>query len=157
MKKLMIAAAIVCAAACVQAAAFDWMVMGVTDIDGVNDYSGAAILTVWGDFSDASTVKTFNGSMTDGSIWTTVGDESSGTSIFVAGNSYDAQFTMTDTKGNVYTSEKVEGYEATYPSNNQFSFWDGSWQKKPEPTPEPTSALLMLVGVAGLALRRKQK
>lgn len=29
--------------------------------------------------------------------------------------------------------------------------------KDPEPTPEPTSAILMALGLAGLALRRKQK
>jgi len=34
---------------------------------------------------------------------------------------------------------------------------DGSWPASPAPIPEPTSGLLLLLGVAGLALKRKQK
>jgi len=32
-----------------------------------------------------------------------------------------------------------------------------AWYGDPEPTPEPTSAVLMLLGVAGLALKRRQR
>ena len=34
---------------------------------------------------------------------------------------------------------------------------DATWSAAATPTPEPTSGLLLLLGVAGLALRRKQK
>ena len=39
-----------------------------------------------------------------------------------------------------------------------FSAYDGSWDyvAKSTPTPEPTSGLLLLLGVAGLALKRKR-
>ena len=51
-----------------------------------------------------------------------------------------------------------------YNGNGAVGFWGSEWTftpspvpPTPTPTPEPTSGLLLLLGVAGLALRRKQK
>jgi len=66
-----------------------------------------------------------------------------------------------------YTSSKVAstGLTGTSLGSVAFTFNDNvissgtdGWVKsEPEPTPEPTSAMLLLLGVAGLALKRKQK
>ena len=60
-----------------------------------------------------------------------------------------------ETQGEVYTTA-LEPVEAKFDFKTivagAYTPWAGS-----EPVPEPTSGLLLLLGVAGLALRRKQK
>ena len=150
MKKLIIAAAIVCAAAMSQAAAFQWMSVGINGVDD-KPYSGSAILTLWDNTAGGSA--TYGATMTAGNIMTVIGDNSAADAGFIkAGNVYSAQFTMTDTAGNVYTSAKATNLTALYPSSNMMMLGGGSWQT----VPEPTSGLLLLLGVAGLALKRKR-
>ena len=75
--------------------------------------------------------------------------------------------TYTDTKETVwtFTSDAIAG-QTGYSSLSDLvlstggvSGWtiSGGDTPTPTPTPEPTSGLLLLLGVAGLALRRKQK
>ena len=81
----------------------------------------------------------------------------------VAGNTYDFYFVMTD-GGNSLTSAVKSvpaaatgtgtigwGNQATYTSNAD------NWKSGGGDVPEPTSGLLLLIGGAMLALRRKQK
>ena len=149
MKKLMIAAAIVCAAAFVQAAQFQWVALDVMKDDAL--YSGSATLTLWDTTVGGSA--TFGGTMEDGMINEYVGDASGADKGFIVqGHSYDAQYTMTAADGSVFTSEKQTNIVGLFPSENQVWFNGGSWQS----VPEPTSGLLLLIGVAGLALKRKR-
>ena len=143
MKKLMIAAAIVCAAVVSQAAAFNWAASGVMNEKGDALYSGAAVLTAY--TMAGLEVATFNGTMTDGAISQLISNDK-----LAAGTNYKFSYTM-ETATADFTSTTVMGRgQATSTPTLNFTS-GGSWTA----VPEPTSGLLMLLGVAGLALRRR--
>ena len=138
----MIAVAIVCAAAMSQAAAFVWDGFDITDING-DAYTGSAIL-------HCVEVASFSGTGTidAGDVY---GDDFS-SDLFTAGETYSFYFTSEDADGNTYQSETVSAL-AWAVGSASFSFeGNGTWTA----VPEPTSGLLMLLGMAGLALRRKR-
>ena len=153
MKKLIIAVAIVCAAVVSHAAAFAWEGFDITDING-DAYTGSAILHC----VEIASI-TSNGSIDAGELLGTnlVSDD------FVAGNTYNFYFTSEDAAGNTYQSETVSA-AAWAVGTGSISFeGNGTWTAAPGPTPpgptpvpEPTSGLLMLLGVAGLALKRRK-
>ena len=119
-----------------------------------------------------------------GNTGTTVGELSSisGTTAdsadVVAGNTYYAQMIVTYGDSTL-TSQVVKMPTSSITGSGDPMFGDGGggidpldgnsfdeiygafpttgWVASAEPTPEPTSGLLLLLGVAGLALRRKQK
>ena len=179
MKKIMMAVAIVCAAVCAHAASVSWTI-GYIEGKGAdgNGWSGSALsgesivaqifVSASADFS--STI-VFDADTTTGAEdgymfgYSTSDDMKSDTT-------YYAKVVLTDGKStlasNVYTIEATsangdlaepafafaaEAYnvggalDATYGTFNS-----AGWQA----VPEPTSGLLMLVGLAGLALRRKR-
>ena len=68
-----------------------------------------------------------------GATWTMTSDTISGSAPYTKDSDYT-----------VFETGTIEGWTITKSGG-------------PEPTPEPTSGLLLLLGVAGLALRRKQK
>ena len=149
MKKLVILAAVAMVATCSQAASFKWGASGVKDVTGNNAYSGTA--TLYAIINGVDTVVDTT-TMSGGAIVAASNVFSS--DDFVGGTTYDFYYTMTDASGNVFTSgTKSSRAQAT--STPQISFLaTGSWATSP--VPEPTSGLLMLLGVAGLALRRKR-
>jgi len=146
MKKLIIAAAFVCAAMVSQAAKYNWQASSVKDIDGVATYSGAA--TLFATTMDGDAVGSWSGTMSNGSISKVIDD-----TVFTVGQTYKFYYTMTDAKGNSFTSVTKPG-KAQSTATQALAFGSGgTWTA----IPEPTSGLLLLIGVAGLALRRKQK
>ena len=196
MKKLMIAAAVVCAAAFAQAAQYSW---GASDIctgfgaGGANDNnaSGTAYLFLnggdtslalvqasveAGTFADnfaakaldtaafadavlpfASSAEGLAGATGDSffavfvaNAWTEYGGSGAGTV-----DPAQAFVTSAYTPGAVETLGKTtldfgSLYEGTYGDTTLASGWSA------QSVPEPTSGLLMLIGIAGLALRRKR-
>ena len=192
MKKLMIAAAIVCAAAFAQAAEYNWGLTGY-------DYLGPNGEGVTGDgnYWDGGTAYLFLGTVTASD---TAFDLSSAT--FITKNGYDSEawlYGQTDTGAGITSAavtstaagqafsiivtdknvDSLAGYEGNYVlitatsgdafmnpgSGNpvaQFTSEVGfggatgnNWQTMGA-VPEPTSGLLLLLGVAGLALKRKR-
>ena len=180
MKKLMIAAAIVCVAAISQAATASWSTPYTTFPDQPDDSTKYnfqwAILesTTATDFSDV----TFDGKTIGGlgegqkaTAFTTpapigYGDGQSGSLTGSAGNYY-ALIVYEENLGLYGVSDAVVA--ALDPSDDQgntlkkMQFVNGDWDgeaamfaNKPTAVPEPTTGLLMLLGMAGLALRRRR-
>lgn len=193
MKKLMIAAAIVCAAVCSQAASYawgnasydinNWTGDAAEDPDlGVPMYKDGMMFLYLGTIGyedgaftglDSATLVTAGGWNADefmygngGSIGFSTGtvNKMGGedyTLILVNNGSYSS---LDDVKDGDYFALSASTSETTYDAvleDNVALFVDynpiaaGDWQKF-ESVPEPTSGLLMLLGMAGLALRRRR-
>ena len=188
MKKLMIAAAIVCAAAFAQAAQYAWNASDsyIYSCGDATYGSVAAGTTAYFAFvaaySQADLVNDFaNGSVNMGKFATGADN------TVAAGGSIDASATFTASYtsnqqayfvifegDNMFISDEVTaGYAATgtsqvgFPNQEYTSDWeaflgnakDGYTQAgwyQTAAVPEPTSGLLLLLGVAGLALKRKR-
>jgi hypothetical protein len=151
MKKIMIIAAVALCAFCSQAASYRWSASGVKDSTGAAAYTGTATLYAFlasEDSSKAFAVDT--GAMNNGSIALKAFSNDS----FVVGQQYTFYYTMEDATGNVFTS----GTKTAAAQNSALPVLGfgntGSWSASD--VPEPTSGLLLLVGVAGLALRRRK-
>ena len=161
MKKIMLALAVAVLAVAANAASFKWTAANIYGADGAK-YAGEVTLmayAVGGTAADAFAVTTFTPT-TAGSVNTTFNNDS-----LVGGTSYNFFFTATQTvdgKDYVFTSaEKTVAAQATSTPGIGFGNMAtatqaaGAWAAAD--VPEPTSGLLLLLGVAGLALRRKQK
>ena len=196
MKKLMIAAAIVCAAVFANAANVDWKwtstlydhpngdaaYNGTVYIVNANSYTQQAVLDALlagGDLASynmGSGIATSNGKAPSGT--STIGDVSSFTPTRTVGSDkyidfyYAALTTGTDGKDYVFlgstqsvaldttmdtTLSKSLSSSKTGIDGATFSAQGWYLAESAAPVPEPTSGLLLLLGVAGLALRRKQK
>ena len=189
MKKLMIAAAIVCAAAMSQAAAFEWSVGTATggeyyafggEESGL--YTGTAYFfvtddnaAIWSAVVDGgqslASYAAANGgqqvSMTGGAFSTTFGtdddlstlnvvlvaDDGKGHILVDAVNSGDWDYTKSSGEALLF-GDWLSNSDYSLPGKGPFDEY-GSWYSVSS-VPEPTSGLLLLLGVAGLALRRRR-
>ena len=208
MKKLMIAAAIVCAAAMSQAASINWAT-GVVTFNGEGATVADANFEGW-DPAEGAKAYLFIGLAENYAAATALGSEGlfnaftangAASTLTVGGKTYTAFDAKTvDAEGYaVFKSEEgldtgVDEYAAIiltyndgtkdyYSANTMevlslpfsgaapeagLAWGDGdiwnpdntltTWSavSSPTPTPEPTSGLLLLLGVAGLALRRRR-
>lgn len=183
MKKLMVVAAIVCAAVMGQAASVNWQVDWVYSNDGagINTYDDGSTVSYWmvnmlsaTDTSglsvdkDGNLVNSASYSVVDtGLIDTMGGGTVEGT---IANGDYLALVVYDAVNGlyGVSAAAAVSGIIAEPPTAGGIAGGlfqnDGGTENymiantpvPTEPVPEPTSGLLMLLGVAGLALRRKR-
>ena len=153
MRKLLIALAAVACAAGVQAAAFTWTTMsGVT----LTDYTGTAL-------TKDITLEVFCSTLSDQSMgtWTVSNGQqtskvdlpsSAVSAVFENGTTYEVYYEYT-VDGYTFTSKEFGSKkQATSTPNLQFTMANGTWAA----VPEPTSGLLMLLGMCGLALRRRR-
>ena len=161
MKKLMIAAAIVCAAAFAQAASVSWTTGYFNGSNGqmayMNELSGYTY----------SVMVEFSNGITDSGI-ETYGSFAGEPSGFALNTDYMATIVVTETDGSgnvktatatgIFTSGDSESFAKTIDFNTGDGFKSGSFLATAEwqSVPEPTSGLLLLIGVAGLALRRRR-
>ena len=180
MKKLMIAAAIVCAAAMSQAASVAWNNGSSAKIVGL-DGSTALSSTAAGNYNfaisliaaaDDSVVQTLSGSSAinsmsagalQGGSWSyTYGDDASNGDAFyilatmtVDGKNYEM---IIDNSWAITASDNTGKDTFTWAAGTYGGLGTegqtGKWVA--QSVPEPTSGLLLLLGMAGLALKRKR-
>ena len=197
MKKLIIAAAIVCAAVASQAATVSWSLQGLKGKDG-NDLSSGYVYTFCTKGSYATTVAAVTAALTDAAVvdatsfqtalsgFTQISSLSgtlssagtldlsgvdlatsgvpgsqSGTRLFAvvldtATLTDSSNWYITTTSGSVKTPDASTSLNAAFALTDTGSATASNWHAiKSESVPEPTSAMLLLLGVAGLALKRK--
>ena len=178
MKKLIVIISFVCNAAILNAAALNWSTVAMHA-----DYSGLDNGTYWlvslgadsgvsssfyvrsdGSYNFGSYSIVDTGTIPSGS-YGSVGGSISGLSE--ANNGMYYSLIVWDGNANGYyvaAGGEVSGIKDAPPSPaNPISFGDGGVMYAttevvpvgPEPTPEPTSGLLLVLGIAGLALKRK--
>lgn len=154
MKKLLVLAAAIAVGVVANAASFKWAGANVYGPDGTTKFTGTAYLYCDALGADALSSAT----VTSGAIASTTFENAAA----VADTTYDFYYVITttyDSKEVSFTSAtKSATASATGTANiafgNQASATQasGAWQS----VPEPTSGLLMLLGMAGLALRRRR-
>ena len=178
MKKLILAAAIVCAAVVSQAASVGWSLAGMANyagdaysffIIGQNEVTSVAQITALLDagssvssyaFASGTLSSTGSGTVPYASSGKTVPNNSNYTSFFIVfdnANAADATKYLTittDQAANLAKSVNATAASVSFAAGNQSTYANNAanWTA----VPEPTSGLLMLLGVAGLALRRKR-
>ena len=155
------------AVACAQAASVKWQA------SSIKDSTGAAIGATTGKYTAVVTLWAADGTTVIGTSTSTTSSAFSGMNGTIdgtaTGTSYLAQLVITAADGKTVTSEKAPlttsaaaTYDINFTNGNGFSEktakidfanWQGGGGGD---VPEPTSAMLMLLGVAGLALRRKR-
>jgi len=159
MKKLLILTAILVAGVAANAASFKWSAGNIYASNGTSKYTGNVVLYAYASTAEASTaiaVSTVTASAAGAVAATTFSNDS-----LVGGTTYNFYFVLED-GSKTFTSEIKSGL-ATATQTTTITFgnmasatqnpanWKGS-----SPVPEPTSGLLLLLGVAGLALKRKR-
>ena len=180
MKKIMVAASAVCMAAFAHAATATWSATNIeyapghssttaysaflidNDIGGYSDYADA-VAAILADGASATGVIASKNGLTDSG--TKLALSGAGTTItdngYTAGQSISAMMIIFDAAVDSLDSAKNYMGAAKSPAkfNNSLALNAGfgtqasnSWVA----VPEPTSGLLMLLGVAGLALKRKR-
>ena len=180
MKKLIMALAVVATAAAVQAASFDWK----TSATGLMYAAGSTTDKITGTAyifaAESTTQQSVLDAFVAGGTWTTgnLGNKSVAAGKITAtngeafnygtaGNDYNFYVALLNGE-NLYISDTVKltagdvGYEqASFNFKNSSqaaamassTFTAGGWYTA---VPEPTSGLLLLLGMAGLALKRKR-
>lgn len=154
MKKLLTLTAVLVAAISVNAASFNWQAANIYGADGVTKFNGTATLyaIINSTATEVSTATVSAGAIAKAN--TTFSDDR----LLGTGN-YDFYFVIEDS-GKVFTSATKADVAAQATATVTVNFGNmatatqtaSNWAA----VPEPTSGLLLLLGVAGLALKRKR-
>lgn len=153
MKKIMIMAASLVMAVATHAASFNWAAANIFGSDLTTKYSGEINLYAVIDGTD-TLVNTYTAA--SGVVNKT--SSAFTNDSLVGGNDYDFYFTFVD-NGKKFTSGiKNVGALATATATIAFGNMATATQTASNwaPIPEPTSAFLLLLGLGGLALKRKR-
>ena len=134
------------------------MLFELTQLDAVKAILAAGTTEGLSDLAWVDAVKTkATGKISADNV--NVGDKSSITAFAVVFDTYTADMTMADVKNYIMSDAATQATfsgtdQATKLSFGTDQFAGKSWQAIA--VPEPTSGLLLLLGVAGLALRRRR-
>ena len=152
MKKLLILAAVIVAGVAANAASFNWQAANIYGADGKTKFTGTATLhAIIDDVATAVNVANVSAGAIAKANTTFSDDRLLGT-----GN-YDFYFVVEDS-GKAFTSAIKANVSAQATATVTVNFGNmqsatqsaSNWQV----VPEPTSGLMLLLGVAGLALKR---
>ena len=178
MKKLIIAAAMVCVAAFAQAATVNWSISNVKDSSGAAPTAGWAVMAFYTTVGAGSSAieaaiaskeaaslafesTTLVVQLSKGKV---AAHDATAAGITDTTKNYDLYFVVF----NNADATAATKYAIVSDPNKEYSSIDGkysaggnfsgvSWTDVPAPViPEPTTGLLVLLGVAGLALRRRR-
>ena len=171
MKKIMIMLGAVAMAACVQAAAVSWSTGSLYAPNADGSFSSSRLSGTWGSYEVVVNFYADNAGEMGAAIAGVTGNTDttaalgnfSGTTSdsFTAEKSYWAQVIVKATsKGDkpvtyTMTSEAVK-FEMPTNADGAVNFTNAGAMPGTWDVPEPTSGLLLLLGVAGLALKRKR-
>ena len=169
MKKLLTLAVALGAAALAHAASFDWQVNGTSATVNYQVYIVGSIVSTWTSVSDLATAATKFGNGTSGTITVdgrstyTTGTATSDSISKTSASVYFVIVSGDDAKTYNYVNYDVKDsvYGGSDPSSGNFmiaaaDLVAGTQGSFAGSVPEPTSGLLMALGVAALALRRKR-
>lgn len=157
MKKLTVTLAVLITALATNAASFKWTSGNIYGSDGATKWAGEVVLHAYlasGSADDAIVAATFTPTTAGTVNFTFDNDE------LVGGNLYSFFMTVVDSANNkMWTSDiKQATANATSTAAVAFGSQAASTQTASNwaPIPEPTSAFLLLLGLGGLALKRKR-
>ena len=166
MKKLLMALGVVVSAMCTQAAAVDWKVTGtVTEVNySVYLLVSDAVTTTWSSAADVAKAAISSGTIVSNGRSYVANGTAINSSLTKSSSFYYIIVTADESKyavSDLYSgSSYVYNNEADPPESASdipvFAANTASYSNFSGSVPEPTSGLLMLVGLAGLALRRKR-
>ena len=165
MKKLMMLAVAIATALISQAATFKWTAANIYDHTGTTKYTGTASIYAYlttetvADAVKVIDVGVTSGTIKDGSVtgytydWSS-SDVGSTYNFFMVIEDGDYTFDSSVSDPSVIKSGMAQATSTTTVAfaNMTSATAASNWQS----VPEPTSGLLMLLGVAGLALRRRR-
>ena len=150
-------AAVIVAGVAANAASFKWSAANIYASNGTDKFTGDVTLYAYLSTADASTAKavsTVKASAAGAVAATTFNDDT-----LAGGNNYNFFFKVVD-GGKTFTSSEKKNVAAYATQTQTVAFGNmasatqsaSNWQV----VPEPTSGLMLLLGVAGLALKRKR-
>ena len=147
MKKVIMAVVAVIIGVTANAASFKWSAANVYDSTGTTKLNGTALIYAVGFENAIATATVSNGILGFTGDWADA----------VVGNNYEFFFVIEDNGKTFTSSTKLAPTQATATQTVAFGDMTSATQNASNwsAVPEPTSAMLLVLGVAALALRRK--
>lgn len=167
MKKIIIALAFVAAIVSAQAASVTWKITGTSDQVNTTVYLLTSLADSYESADALAAAAVGSGTITKSGRAYTTGELTSASDSITKEGMKNAYFVLVSADGKSYTYITADLSSATYDPQNQEAAGDtfGSTINAISAgttvafgnVPEPTSAMLIALGVAALALRRRQK